>query len=415
MMNTTDEKNGGNQRFSENAQAVPTVQENVAMAAEQTTLTDQHEEDFNAPASGADHHRGQLQTNNNYNSMSMPFDNPPAKTEFNNIDAASVVQSVGHLLRNARMAKGMSIDEVSRQLRLSVPQIEAIEKEDFERIPGRTFLRGFIRNYAHLVQLDPAPLLQMLPASTRVVSTYERTPFKNKQISFSSNREAPGNHSLIIAVILLVIVLGAYFLFENGGWNKNYDSNTTSEETKNEPATTSVASVEIQLPLPAVVKNSTDAPVNKSSEEATHTARNPENAETAADVKTTTVVVDIKPVIEKTEKTEKIEKTEKAEKAEKAEKTEKTEKVEKKADTAKNIGHLYFKFTADSWVKVVDGAGTSVFEQLKKGGSEQMVTGKRPLSIVIGNASGVNLTYNDKEIDISSYKKQGGTARFTLE
>ena len=116
--------------------------------------------------------------------MNMASDNPPAKNEFNNIDAASVVQSVGHLLRNARMAKGMSIDEVSRQLRLSVPQIEAIEKEDFERIPGRTFLRGFIRNYAHLVQLNPAPLLQMLPASTRVVSTYERTPFKLRNRNF---------------------------------------------------------------------------------------------------------------------------------------------------------------------------------------------------------------------------------------
>jgi len=411
MMNTTDEKNSGDQKFTESVQAVPAMQENAAVTAEQTTLIDQPKEDFNTLASGADHQRRQLQTNNNYNSMNEPFDNQPATNEFNSIDSASVVQSVGHLLRNARMAKGMSIDEVSRQLRLSVPQIEAIEKEDFEKIPGRTFLRGFIRNYAHLVQLDPAPLLQMLPASTRVVSTYERTPFKNKQISFSSNREAPGNHSLIIAVILLVIVLGAYFLFENGGWNKNSDSSIASEETKIESAT---ASVDIQLPLSAAVKNSTGAPVNKSSE-VTHTARSPENAETAADVKTTTVAVDIKPVVEKSGKTEKTEKIEKAEKAEKAEKTEKAEKIEKKADTAKNIGHLHFKFTADSWVKVVDGAGTSVFEQLKKGGSEQMVTGKRPLSIVIGNASGVNLTYNDKEIDISSYKKQGGTARFTLE
>jgi len=405
MMNTTDEKNSSDQQFSESAQAVPVAQENATMTAEPPILTDQHKEDFNTLPSGSDHHHRQLQTNNNYNSMNMSFDNQPAKNEFNSIDSASVVQSIGHLLRNARMAKGISINEVSRQLRLSVPQIEAIEKEDFERIPGRTFLRGFIRNYAHLVQLDPAPLLQMLPASTRVVSTYERTPFKNKQISFSSNREAPGNHSLIIAVILLVIVLGAYFLFENGGWNNNSDSSIASEETKIEPATASVASVEIQLPLPAVVKNSTDAPVNKSSE-VTHTARNPENAEAAADVKTTTVAIDIKPVIEKSEK---IEKTEKAEKA------EKTEKIEKKTDTAKNMGHLHFTFTADSWIKVVDGAGASVFEQLKKGGSEQMVTGKRPLSIVIGNASGVNLTYNDKEIDISSYKKQGGTARFTLE
>jgi cytoskeleton protein RodZ len=163
--------------------------------------------------------------------------------------------------------------------------------------------------------------------------------------------------------------------------------------------------MEIQLPLPAAVKNSTGAPLNQSPETA-QPARNPENTETATDVKTDTVTIDIKPIAEKGEKAEKIEKVEKA---------DKNEKIEKKAATAKNIGHLYFKFTADSWVKVVDGAGTSVFEQLKKGGSEQIVTGKRPLSIVIGNASGVNLTYNDKEIDISSYKKQGGTARFTLE
>lgn len=405
MINTTDEKNSSGRQFSESAQVAP---ENSAMAAE-ISSTAQREEDSNAPVSGSDHHRRQLQTNNNYNSMNMASDNPPEKTEFNNIDAASVVQSVGHLLRNARMAKGMSVDDVSRQLRLSVPQIEAIEKEDFEKIPGRTFLRGFIRNYAHLVQLDPAPLLQMLPASARIVSTYERTPFKNKQISFSSNREAPGNHSLIIAAILLVIVLGAYFIFENGGWNKNSDSSSVAnEETKTESA---IASVEIQLPLPAAVKNSTGAPLNQSPETA-QPARNPENTETAADVKTDTVTIDIKPVAEKGEKTEK---AEKAGKIEKTEKAEKTEKVENKTDTAKNMGHLHFKFTADSWVKVVDGAGTSVFEQLKKGGSEQTVTGKRPLSIVIGNASGVNLTYNDKEIDISSYKKQGGTARFTLE
>ena len=83
--------------------------------------------------------------------------------------------------------------------------------------------------------------------------------------------------------------------------------------------------------------------------------------------------------------------------------------------SSRDLGNLYFKFTADSWVKVVDGKGVSLLEQLKKKGSEQIVTGKRPLSIVIGNATGVNLTYNDVEIDIFSYKKQDGTARFTLQ
>ena len=390
-MTMTDEKSSDNRSSPENASPDPVTHGNVQMTATETIelSADKPVNDFSPLASGLNSHQKQLQTNNNYNSMNTSFDNMQAKNEFNAIDSASVVQSVGHLLRNARTAKGLSIDDVSRQLRLSAQQIEAIEKEDFEKLPGRTFLRGFIRNYANLVQLNPVPLLQMLPESTRVISTYERTPFKNKQISFSSNREKPGNHSLIIAIILFVIILGAYFLFENGGWNKNSDISAESVETKTESAT---ASVEIQLPLPGVVKNTSntsDSPANKPSE-----VNNPvpatENTVAQADVKTESA-------------------------AENKSAVDKTEKTEKTVAFDKNTGHLYFKLTADSWIKVVDGKGATVFEQLKKSGSEQIVTGKRPLSLVIGNASGVNLTYNDKEIDISSYKKQGGTARFTLE
>ena len=390
-MTMTDEKSSDNRSSPENASPDPVTHGNVQMTATETIelSADKPVNDFSPLASGLNSHQKQLQTNNNYNSMNTSFDNNQARNEFNAIDSASVVQSVGHLLRNARTAKGLSIDDISRQLRLSVQQIEAIEKEDFEKLPGRTFLRGFIRNYANLVQLNPVPLLQMLPESTRVISTYERTPFKNKQISFSSNREKPGNHSLIIAIILFVIILGAYFLFENGGWNKNSDISAESVETKTESAT---ASVEIQLPLPGVVKNTSntsDSPANKPSE-----VNNPvpatENTAAQADAKTESAPENKSAV-------------------------EKTEKTEKTVAFDKNTGHLYFKLTADSWIKVVDGKGVTVFEQLKKSGSEQIVTGKRPLSLVIGNASGVNLTYNDKEIDISSYKKQGGTARFTLE
>ncbi|UJP02532.1 MAG: DUF4115 domain-containing protein [Nitrosomonas sp.] len=396
-MTMTDEKSSNDRSFPENASPDPVTHGNIPIIATETIepAPDKPANDSGPLASALDSHQEQLQTNNNYNSMNTSFDNKTARNEFNAIDSASVVQSVGHLLRNARTAKGLSIDDVSRQLRLSAQQIEAIEKEDFEKLPGRTFLRGFIRNYANLVQLDPIPLLQMLPESTRVISTYERTPFKNKQISFSSNREKPGNHSLIIAIILFVIILGAYFLFENGGWNKNSDISAASEEIKETKTESATTSVEIQLPLPGVVKNTfntSDLPANKPSD-VSNTVSGAENAAVQADAKAESAAEN-KSVVEKAEKTEKTEKT---------------------AAVDKNTGHLYFKFTGDSWIKVVDGKGVTVFEQLKKSGSEQIVTGKRPLSLVIGNASGVNLTYNDKEIDISSYKRQGGTARFTLE
>lgn len=309
---------------------------------------------------------------------------PIVKNGLNTIDSASVVQSVGHILRRARMAKGMSIDDVSRQLRLSTQQIEAIEREDFDRLPGRTFLRGFIRNYANLVQLDPVPLLQLLPESAPVISTYERTPFENKQISFSSSRESSGNNRLVIVIILFVMILGVYFVFEDN--NRKSDNNSVNNEVKTGAEKTSV---EIQLPLSATVKDAANSQTNKIPE-TNGPVNSGEHLEAGSDIKTEiiTIPTENKSIVRETEKP---------------------------GVTSSDSGNLYFKFTADSWIKVVDGRGVPLFEQLKKGGSEQIIIGKRPFSIVVGNASGVNLTYNDTEIDISSYKRQDGTARFSLK
>lgn len=330
------------------------------------------------------HQNEQIEGNNNQNIMYTHMDHKPTRNELNDIDSASVVQSVGHLLRKARVIKGMSIEDVSRQLRLSVQQIEAIEKENYERLPGRTFLRGFIRNYANLVQLDPIPLLQLLPESTPIISTYERTPFKNKQISFSSNRENAGNNRIIIAIASLIIIAGAYFLFAEDVWIKTPETNSVTTVAKVEAGTTSV---EIQLPVSETVKTVADSQASQQSE-ASDRINGEKNSEVQLDTKTAAIPAKSKPVIPG---------------------------AEKPIPTQSNSGNLYFKLTGDSWIKVVDGTGASLFEQLKKNGSEQVITGKRPLSIVIGNASAVNLTYNDKVIDIISYKRQDGTARFTLE
>jgi cytoskeleton protein RodZ len=330
------------------------------------------------------HQNEQIEDNSNQNNMYTHIEHKPARNGLNDIDSASVVQSVGHLLRKARVMKGMSVEDVSRQLRLSVLQIEAIEKENYEKLPGRTFLRGFIRNYANLVQLDPIPLLQLLPESTPVISTYERTPFKNKQISFSSNRENSGNNRLTMVIVLFTIIAGAYFIFANDIWIKTPETNSVSDVAKFESGT---ASVEIQLPLPGTAKTTTSSQANQQSD--TSDRMNSEkSSEVELDAKTETIPATNKPVIQRTEKSTVI---------------------------PSDSGNLYFKLTGDSWIKVVDGSGASLFEQLKKNGSEQVITGKRPLSIVIGNASAVNLTYNDKVIDMASYKRQDGTARFTLE
>ena len=62
----------------------------------------------------------------------------------------------------AREAAGLSLDQVAQQLKLAPRQVKALEDENFGELPGRTFSRGFVRNYARLLNLDPEDLLLAL-------------------------------------------------------------------------------------------------------------------------------------------------------------------------------------------------------------------------------------------------------------
>ena len=79
---------------------------------------------------------------------------------------AQAMPGPGAMLRMAREARGTTIAEVAAALKMSPRQIEAIEGEDFSRLSGATFIRGFIRNYARHLKIDAAPLLAALAEQT---------------------------------------------------------------------------------------------------------------------------------------------------------------------------------------------------------------------------------------------------------
>src|SRR5256714_7629276 len=74
-----------------------------------------------------------------------------------------VASTAGAQLRAAREALGLSQEAVAQQLKLAPRQVRAIEEDDYARLPGRTFVRGFVRNYARLVHLDPTAVAAGLP------------------------------------------------------------------------------------------------------------------------------------------------------------------------------------------------------------------------------------------------------------
>lgn len=77
-------------------------------------------------------------------------------------EQAAPTPGAGRLLSAAREGQGLSLEEVARSLKLAVRQVEAMERGEYDKLPGITFVRGFIRNYARLLQIDPEPLLGTL-------------------------------------------------------------------------------------------------------------------------------------------------------------------------------------------------------------------------------------------------------------
>ena len=69
---------------------------------------------------------------------------------------------IGAELMRAREARGLALPDVAQQLKFSVRQLEALEQERFEALPGGTFARGMVRSYARLLKLDAEALLGRL-------------------------------------------------------------------------------------------------------------------------------------------------------------------------------------------------------------------------------------------------------------
>jgi cytoskeletal protein RodZ len=69
------------------------------------------------------------------------------------------MDELGHILREARETKGYTLAEVQDQTRISTRYLEALEGGEYDILPTAVHVRGFLRNYARFLGLDPEPLL----------------------------------------------------------------------------------------------------------------------------------------------------------------------------------------------------------------------------------------------------------------
>ncbi len=276
-----------------------------------------------------------------------------------------VAERAGQTLARAREKQDMSVADVARALRLGVKQIEALEADDYASLPGRTFVRGFIRNYARLVQLDPDQLAaSAFGSEPEATSRHIQAP--SQQISFSEHHARPWIKWL--AVIFVVVALVSWSVLEWLGPEQGKTRVTVSKSALS--STPDLAAQDVVTPSAGLVPaQETPAPLQPAE---TPAVPAPARAEAPA-----APAAPIPP-----------------------------------ASLAQ--ASLGLAFSGSAWVEVRDKNGKKIHSQNNLAGTQQTVQGEPPLSLVIGSAPNVKLTYKGQPVDLNAHTK-ADVARLTLE
>ena len=68
--------------------------------------------------------------------------------------------TLGKYLHNARLAKDIDLRDAAQQTRISIQYLRALENEDFSKLPGEVFVKGFLRNYGRFLNLEESEVMK---------------------------------------------------------------------------------------------------------------------------------------------------------------------------------------------------------------------------------------------------------------
>ncbi len=133
--------------------------------------------------------------------------------------AADAEEASIALFAARRTELGLSHEDVANQLKFAPRLIEALEAGEFDKLPGRTFARGMLRNYAKLLKIDPAPYLAQLTAASGPQAGPEHAASLRAPIPFAEG----GSHVNLVYTVLSAIILAAvaFFAYE---WYQEKDA-----------------------------------------------------------------------------------------------------------------------------------------------------------------------------------------------
>lgn len=324
----------------------------------------------------------------------------------------------GETLRQAREARGWSVPDVAVQLNLTPQRLALLEAGDFDKLPGHTFARGYVRAYAKLLGLD----------QSRIVIEYDQytgADSAGSSVHSLGHIEQPVRLSQGVLgigsfILLLVLLAAAFFWWQDGGPRPAERTGMGPEHIEVEGADGTTQSHPLLEPEDEAVSDARNAgetlPVEVSPELAAEpgesepgaAAEQPVSASVpsasqsqspsapgvapAPSVAPNTAPVTTAPI---------------------ASTTPATAPVAAAVAPAAGEGVVDIQFSATCWVQITDANRKVLLSTVKHQGESLRIAGQAPLELRLGVAKAAQVSYNGAAVDVARYTS-GETARIKL-
>lgn len=307
----------------------------------------------------------------------------------------------GQRLKQARERAGLSISEIAGQLHLGEDLVVAMENNDHSKLPGPVFTKGYMRNYARLVNEPVDEVLQALPDSG--VANEERPALR--QFSYTIKAQQVNSSNGVVKTVSWLIVLGLIVLLIVW-WRGYLPISIPVPMLGTEPTPPAVLPVggsssdAIVLEKPASAKEATEPAVDGSGSLPVFPEVAPP-AKPAAEGDTT--VPPARPDAGVSESTP----------AQQRSIADGADTVEL-ASTTKPTQGVVFDFTSACWVDIRDSNGRKVLYGGIGSGERHLVEGPPPYKVVLGDSGCVDITVNGQAVEPQPAIAGKRIARFAL-
>ncbi len=313
----------------------------------------------------------------------------------------------GHLLTEARLKLGLEPQNVAEMLHLRSTQIQALEADDYENLPEPTYVKGYLRAYCQLLSLDPNPIVEMY-------SDFITPPVVESFEGLAPERQAVSNDNLVklVSIGMVALVAGLAVTF----WLSSSDQFASNQSMPSQRA--DVAQPGIQSANVDGSKESeliTEESVAEAEPVSTASLQANKESSKPADIKLTESSTEDESGLTQEALITPNQDSPQTVSQSPSDSTAGIRNEVSLLPETDDLAHsrLLMKVTESSWIDVRDARDNKLIYETVPAGREIPLEGLAPFKVFLGNAAGVQVFLEEKEIDTTQYQR-GLTARFNL-